>query len=37
MERPYKWLNKVMAVAEDCLKPAAVKYRVFELVNSKNT
>ena len=29
----YKWLNGVMAVAEGCLKPGAVEYRVFELVN----
>jgi len=33
MEKPYKWLNKVMAIAECCLKPAAVEYRVFELVH----
>ena len=33
MEKPYKWLNEVMAVAEGYHKPAAVDYRVFELVN----
>lgn len=32
MEKPYKWLNKVMAIAEGCLKPAAFDYRVFELL-----
>jgi len=29
----YKWLNGVMAVAEGCVKPGAVEYRVFALVN----
>ena len=29
----YKWLNGVMAVAEGCIKPGAVEYRVFELIN----
>ena len=33
MEKPYKWLNKIMAVAEGCLKLAAVDYRVLELVD----
>ena len=33
----YKWLNGVMADAEGCLKPGAVEYRVFELVNGENT
>ncbi len=29
----YKWLNGVMAVAEGRVKPGAVEYQVFELVN----
>lgn len=29
----YKWLNRVMAVAEGRLASSAVEYRVFELVN----
>ena len=29
----YKWLNGVVAVAEGRIKPGAVEYRVFELVN----
>src|SRR4051812_11254415 len=29
----YTWLNQVVAVAEGCIRPHAVEYRVFELVN----
>ena len=29
----YTWLNKVMAVAEGRVRPSAVEYQVFELVN----
>lgn len=29
----YGWLNKLMAVAEGRVRPNAVEYRVFELVN----
>lgn len=30
----YSWLNKVMAVAEGRVRPSAVEYRVFELLNT---
>ena len=29
----YKWINKVIAVAEGCIMPGAVEYRVFALIN----
>lgn len=29
----YKWLNRVVAVAEGRLVPSAVEYQIFELVN----
>ena len=32
-EARYAWLNKLMAVAEGRMRPSAVEYRVFELVN----
>ena len=29
----YKWLNGIMAVAEGRIKPSAVEYRIFKMVN----
>ena len=29
----YSWLNRIMAVGEGRVRPSAVEYRVFELVN----